>query len=79
MPDHYALYIGGDFEGTRLNEKVFDKIPYEHVPAALEPMFALWKDKKNNDEGFGDFCYRYGVANVMEEIKPAFVGKDWAK
>ena len=79
MPDHYALYIGGDFEGTRLNEKVFDKVPYEAVPDALEPMFALWKQKKNDGEGFGDFCHRYGVTKVMEEVKPALADKEWAK
>ena len=79
MPDNYALFIGGDFEGTRLNEKVFDKVPYEGVAATLEPMFALWKQKKNADEGFGDFCYRYGIAKFMEEVKPALAGKDWVK
>ncbi|MBY0406877.1 MAG: NADPH-dependent assimilatory sulfite reductase hemoprotein subunit, partial [Rickettsiales bacterium] len=55
MPDHYALYIGGDFEGTRLNEKVFDKVHYDQLPSALEPMFALWKTERLAGEGFGDF------------------------
>jgi sulfite reductase (ferredoxin) len=79
MPDHYALYIGGDFEGTRLNEKVFDKVPYEALPDALEPMFALWKEKRIAGESFGDFCQRYGVAAVKQKAVDALTGKDWAK
>lgn len=69
-PDTYALYIGGDFEGSRLNEKVFDKVLYADLPKVLEPMFALWKEKRTGGEGFGDFCHRYGVSNVVEEVRP---------
>lgn len=79
-PEHYSLYIGGDFEGTRLNEKIFDKVPYDALPAALDPMFALWKDRRGAGEGFGDFCHRYGVAAVkqaaVDALQPA---ADWAK
>jgi sulfite reductase (ferredoxin) len=77
-PDTYALYIGGDFEGTRLNEKIFDKVPFAQLPAALEPMFALWKEKRETGEGFGDFSMRFGV----DAVKQAAVGAlaaDWAK
>lgn len=78
-PGHYALYIGGDFEGTRLNEKVFDKVPYEAVSEALDPMFALWKDKRESGESFGDFCKRYGVETVKQAAIERLAGKDWAK
>jgi sulfite reductase (ferredoxin) len=78
-PDHYALYIGGDFEGTRLNEKVFEKVPYEAISEVLEPMFALWKEKRRMGESFGDFCQRYGVAAVKQKAVDALSGKDWAK
>ena len=78
-PETYALYIGGDFEGTRLNEKVFDKVPFDGLPQALEPMFALWKNNRNNGEGFGNFCHRYGVAAVKQAAVDALAGADWAK
>jgi sulfite reductase (ferredoxin) len=78
MPDTYALYIGGDFEGTRLNEKVFDKVPYSGLPQVLEPMFALWKGQRQPDEGFGNFCHRYGVAAVKQAAVDA-LGVEWAK
>jgi sulfite reductase (ferredoxin) len=79
MPDHYALYVGGDFEGTRLNEKVFDKIPYEKVLAALEPMFALWSKERKGGEGFGDFCHRYGIGAVKDFALGALAGQEWAR
>lgn len=79
MPETYALFIGGDFEGTRLNEKVFDRVPYAAVPEALEPMFALWRDKREGGEGFGDFCHRFGIEAVKQATMAAHAGKDWAK
>ncbi len=77
-PDTYALYIGGDFEGTRLNEKIFDKVPYADLPRALEPMFALWKEKREPREAFGNFCQRYGVAAVKHAAIDA-LKTDWTK
>ena len=77
-PEHYSLYIGGDYEGTRLNEKVFDKVPYEALSKALEPMFALWKEKREGGEGFGNFCHRYGV-EAVKQMAAAALATDWAK
>lgn len=65
-PGHYALFIGGDFEGTRLNEKIFDKVPFEYLPETLDPMFALYKSERLEGEGFGDYCLRVGVAKVKQ-------------
>ncbi len=69
MPDHYLIFIGGDFEGTRLNQPVFDKVPTQDIAKALEPMFSLYKEKKNDGEGFGDFCHRHGVEAVKTHVK----------
>ena len=65
-PEHYALFIGGDFEGTRLNEKIFDRVPFEHITTALEPIFALYAENRNPHEGFGDFAYRYGIKEIKK-------------
>lgn len=78
MPDHYALHIGGDFAGTRLNEKIFDKVPYEALPQALSPIFALWNEKRNAGEEFGDFCTRYGIAEVKKHAVEQ-LNEQWAK
>ena len=80
MPDHYALYIGGDFEGTRLNEKIFDKVPYAFLPATLEPMFGLFKAHKLPGEGFGDFAFRHGLAAVKQAVVDVLAPQyEWAK
>lgn len=76
LPEAYALFIGGDFEGTRLSEKVFDKVPQDKIAAVLEPMFALYAQQKNANEGFGDFCHRMGIAQVKAATVTA-LGKEY--
>lgn len=78
MPDYYTIHIGGDFAGTRLNEKIFDKIPYEALPQALSPMFKLWNEKRLANEDFGDFCARYGV-EAVKNYAAHELGAEWAK
>ncbi len=67
MPDHYSLFIGGDFEGTRLNTRVFDKVPFTDISTALDPFFASYARNRENGEGFGDFCHRYGIGALRDE------------
>ena len=60
-PNLYAMYIGGDFEGTRLNHKVADMVKVDQIGNFLEPFFVAFKNERTNDnEGFGDFCERIG-------------------
>jgi len=67
MPEHYSIYVGGDFEGTRLNEKIFDKVPFDNISAALEPMLLLYKENRETNEGFGNFCHRHGIETVKKK------------
>lgn len=66
MPGAYALFIGGDFEGTRLAAKVADKVQEADIPKVLEPMFALYARERQAGEGFGDFCHRIGPERVAQ-------------
>lgn len=60
-PNIYAMYVGGDFEGTRLNHKVADMVKVDQIGNFLEPFFVAFKNERSNDnEGFGDFCERIG-------------------
>ena len=68
-PNLYALYSGGDFEGTRLNKKILDKVSYDDLTKALEQIFLLFKDKKQNNESLGDFCNRIGTHAQFVKIK----------
>ena len=60
MPGHYALFVGGDFEGTRLNFRLLDRVAEEDLPARLEVLFAHFAAHRAAGEGFGDFCHRLG-------------------
>ena len=47
-PNHYALYTGGDFEGSRLSSKILDKISYQNLVKALEQIFILGKNSSTH-------------------------------
>ena len=68
MPGFYALYVGGDFEGTRLNFPLLDRVAEAEVAASLEPLFALFADERRLGEGFGDFCHRVGKARLIDAL-----------
>lgn len=59
-PGLYTIFVGGDFEGTRLSFQLADKVKQAAVAATLEPVFAAWAVQRNPGEGFGDFCARLG-------------------
>ncbi|HSK40672.1 MAG TPA: NADPH-dependent assimilatory sulfite reductase hemoprotein subunit [Arenibaculum sp.] len=68
MPGFYALYIGGDFEGTRLNFRLLDRVAEAKIPETLEPMFAAFARDRQANEGFGDFCNRLGPDRLTELV-----------
>jgi len=68
-PNLYALYSGGDFEGTRLNKKILDKVSYQDLTRALEQIFLLFKNQRKNNEALGDFCNRVGTDIQFKKIK----------
>jgi sulfite reductase (ferredoxin) len=65
MPGFYALYVGGDFEGTRLSFKILEKVPHAAVISSFEPWFAAWARDGAPGEGFGDFCTRIGAEGLL--------------
>lgn len=68
VPGYYAIYVGGDFEGTRLNAKLFDRVAFDDVPPTLEPLFALFVRERKQGEGFGNFCHRKGVEALKDHL-----------
>jgi sulfite reductase (ferredoxin) len=69
VPGYYSLYIGGDFEGTRLNEAIAERLDIAGLAEALDPLFALWAASRVGDEGFGDFCHRIGLEALRQIIE----------
>ena len=68
-PNLYALFSGGDFEGTRLNKKILDKVSYQDLTKAIEQILLLFKDQRKNKEPLGDFCNRIGAEAQFKKIK----------
>ncbi|MCT3630488.1 NADPH-dependent assimilatory sulfite reductase hemoprotein subunit [Elizabethkingia anophelis] len=55
----YNLHIGGDRLGTRLNTKYKDNIAEDEILKTLDELFGIYVQKKEAEETFGDFSYRY--------------------
>jgi sulfite reductase (ferredoxin) len=60
MPGFFALYVGGDFAGTRLNFALLDKLPEAKVADTLDLLFEAFAAGRLPGEGFGDYCQRVG-------------------
>lgn len=65
MPGFYALFVGGDFAGTRLNFLLLDRVAEADVAGTLEPLFARFAAERAVGEGFGDFCHRVGKEQLL--------------
>ena len=70
MPGFYSLHVGGDFAGTRLNQKLADRLDIAGIADVLDPLFARFVEERRDGEGFGDFCHRIGVTALQQQIAP---------
>jgi sulfite reductase (NADPH) hemoprotein beta-component len=55
---HYNLYLGGNFNGTRLNTLYRETLTEEEILSELQPVIADYAKNRNEDERFGDFVIR---------------------
>jgi sulfite reductase (ferredoxin) len=62
----YDLLLGGDFEGTRLNELYMHNVKLEEIPHLLRGPLFEYSRTQLPGEGFGDWCRRQGVAQLAE-------------
>ena len=62
----YEILLGGNFEGTRLNQTLFDKIKQENLVSALKPILESFKNDRKSGERFGDFCFRIGTPRLKQ-------------
>lgn len=77
-PDHYAIFVGGDFVGTRLNQKLLDRVPYDKLPDLFDVLFTQYTEGRNDNEGYGDYAYRIGIDAVSNLVKEKFADEKWA-
>jgi sulfite reductase (ferredoxin) len=59
--NEYQLWLGGNFDATRLAQPYTQRLPLEQLEYEFEPLFVYFKsDRLSESEGFGDFCDRKG-------------------
>jgi sulfite reductase (ferredoxin) len=67
----YDVFLGGDFEGTRLNELYARNVPMDEIPELLKHPFAAFGRERLPGEGFGDWSARVGVQGLKERFSQA--------
>jgi sulfite reductase (ferredoxin) len=65
VPGHFAIFLGGDFEGTRLSFKFLERVKQADIGAALEPVLAAYAAGRQPGESFGDFAWRLGQERLL--------------
>jgi len=70
-PGKYALYLGGNIEGTRLAQEVVQKVSTEALGPFLDQLFSLWKSEGQPGEPLGNFSNRLGVDVLKQRLEVA--------
>ncbi len=78
MPGYYALFVGGDFAGTRLNALLADRVALADIGATFDPLFAFYAAERAAGEGFGDFCHRVGMTALQQRLAHRFAPRPHA-
>jgi sulfite reductase (ferredoxin) len=60
----YTLFVGGRYQGDRLNFVLQDLVEREQVVPTLKKLLAVYKTERSAGEGFGDWCTRRGVESL---------------
>jgi sulfite reductase (ferredoxin) len=64
--DMYTIYLGASPLGTRLGRVFAQNVKRREIPALLQPVIEHYKEARQPDESFGDFCHRVGVDTLRE-------------
>lgn len=68
---HYNLYLGGNFNGTRLNTLYKETLSEDEILAELRPVIADFAQNRKDGEHFGDFVIR------KKYVKETLTGKQF--
>jgi sulfite reductase (ferredoxin) len=58
--DKYQLLVGGRIQGDRLNFELRDLTPRGEIIATLRPLLRRYREDRQGEESFGDYCARLG-------------------
>jgi sulfite reductase (ferredoxin) len=65
VPGAYAIFVGGDFEGTILSFKLMERVKQADIAAVLDPILAEFARSRLPAEPFGAFCRRHGAEALL--------------
>lgn len=68
---HYNMYLGGNFNGTRLNSLYKETLTEDEILAELSPIIADYAMNREQKEKFGDFVVR------KQYVKEILKGSDF--
>jgi sulfite reductase (ferredoxin) len=66
--DKYTVFVGGRVRGDRLNFELKDLVPRGEIVATLRPLLVRFRDERQGDESFGDYCQRVGAERVRQLV-----------
>ncbi len=64
----YAVFVGGDPEGTRIGDLLNDNVKAEELADLFRKLFRLWKTSGRPEESFGDFTHRVPVSELQRAL-----------
>ena len=67
----YHVYTGGGYNGDRLCDLLFEKVPAADLAALLSKLLTAWKRHRDQDERFGDWSARVGITQLKQMVQPA--------
>jgi sulfite reductase (NADPH) hemoprotein beta-component len=70
-PGLYHLYLGGAFDGTRLNKLYRQDVGDDAIVAALSPLLCEYAEQRSTGERFGDYVIRAG------HVRPTTAGNNF--
>jgi sulfite reductase (ferredoxin) len=62
--DKYALFLGGNLVGSRLNFLFKDLVPSGQIVPTLTPILERYREQRRPGEAFGDYCQRVGAETL---------------
>jgi sulfite reductase (ferredoxin) len=65
-PDTYQIWLGGTPNQTRLAQAYTDKLAIADLENFLEPLFVYFKQERQENESFGEFCHRLGFEALRQ-------------
>jgi sulfite reductase (ferredoxin) len=69
--DKYTIYVGGRRLGDQLSFIHKDLVPTEEVVPSLVRLLSYFKQDRQQDESFGEFCMRKGNDDLLAQVDVA--------